>query len=170
VRKSNQDTPTRFTGKYTDIMLSKNAEHQLGPDGRKIYVPQHKKPPGKLAGVRKVLHKLSPASLFAKKPKPLEARSIMVNQTLPTGPEWRDKKGKVVRDKVYPTNQNITSKYTVITFLPRNLFEQFRRIANGESINRIGHATLADDSLSLPLTVFFLGKAFAALYGIETQI
>jgi phospholipid-translocating ATPase len=100
-------------------MLSKNAEHQLGPDGRKIYVPQHKKPPGKLAGMRKMLHKLSPASLFAKKPKPLEARSIMVNQPLPT-------------DKIYPTNQNITSKYTVITFLPRNLFEQFRRIANGE--------------------------------------
>jgi phospholipid-translocating ATPase len=55
-----------------------------------------------------------------------------VNQTLPTGPEWRDKKGKAMRDRIYPTNQNITSKYTVITFLPRNLFEQFRRIANGK--------------------------------------
>lgn len=58
------------------------------------------------------------------------ARQVYVNTPLPTGPEWRDKKGGIVRDKVYPTNQNITSKYTVITFLPRNLFEQFRRIAN----------------------------------------
>jgi phospholipid-translocating ATPase len=31
---------------------------------------------------------------------------------------------------VYPTNQVITSKYTIITFLPRNLLEQFRRVAN----------------------------------------
>ncbi len=31
---------------------------------------------------------------------------------------------------MYSSNQNVTSKYTVITFLPRNLLEQFRRVAN----------------------------------------
>eukprot|EP00048_Salpingoeca_helianthica_P015043 m.224745 g.224745 ORF g.224745 m.224745 type:complete len:1261 (-) comp16540_c0_seq1:52-3834(-) len=30
----------------------------------------------------------------------------------------------------YPSNRIITSKYTVLTFLPKNLFEQFRRVAN----------------------------------------
>jgi phospholipid-translocating ATPase len=36
----------------------------------------------------------------------------------------------VKKDHVYTTNQVVTSKYTIITFLPRNLLEQFRRIAN----------------------------------------
>jgi phospholipid-translocating ATPase len=113
-------------------MLGKISEPQVGPDGRKIYVPRHAKPPGKFDGVKKALRKLSPSSLFARKPKLPLARTVTVNQPLPTGPEWRDKKGRALRDRVYPTNQNITSKYTVITFLPRNLFEQFRRIANGK--------------------------------------
>lgn len=41
-----------------------------------------------------------------------------------------DKKGKVKKEHMYHTNQVVTSKYTVLTFLPRNLLEQFRRIAN----------------------------------------
>jgi len=35
-----------------------------------------------------------------------------------------DKKGKVPKHNLYATNQSITSKYTIITFVPRNLFEQ----------------------------------------------
>ncbi|ETO23285.1 hypothetical protein RFI_13892 [Reticulomyxa filosa] len=31
---------------------------------------------------------------------------------------------------IYPDNIIISSKYTVLTFIPLNLFEQFRRIAN----------------------------------------
>lgn len=114
-------------------MLGKPAKQTYSADGRKVYVPQHMKPPGKLDGVKKTFAKLSPSAMFAKKPKLPMARAVLVNEPLPTGPEWRDKKGRAMRDRVYPTNQNITSKYTVITFLPRNLFEQFRRIANGES-------------------------------------
>ncbi|KAH8825414.1 phospholipid-translocating ATPase [Flagelloscypha sp. PMI_526] len=39
-------------------------------------------------------------------------------------------KGKVKKDHIYRSNQVLTSKYSVISFLPRNLLEQFRRIAN----------------------------------------
>ncbi|KAJ9113189.1 hypothetical protein QFC22_006028 [Naganishia vaughanmartiniae] len=103
---------------------------QNGTSGKKIYVPHHKAEPSRWSVFTKKLSKFHPTSLFKRKRGPNVARSVFVNTPLPTGPEWRDKNGRIVRDKVYPTNQNITSKYTVITFLPRNLFEQFRRIAN----------------------------------------
>ncbi|KAG8938615.1 hypothetical protein FRC04_008144, partial [Tulasnella sp. 424] len=50
-----------------------------------------------------------------------------VNENLP---EDAYEKGKVKTSWVYPANQVVTSKYTVITFLPKNVLEQFRRIAN----------------------------------------
>lgn len=68
------------------------------------------------------------ASIFSKTRKIGPPRTVFVNQGLPA--EYFDKKGKVKKEHVYATNQVITSKYTVITFLPRNLLEQFRRIAN----------------------------------------
>ena len=34
------------------------------------------------------------------------------------------------QDKNFPDNKIVTSKYTVITFLPLNLFEQFQRLSN----------------------------------------
>jgi len=55
-------------------------------------------------------------------------RTIYLNQSLPGS--YLDHKGRPKKDHVYCTNQVITSKYNVITFLPRNLLEQFRRIAN----------------------------------------
>jgi phospholipid-translocating ATPase len=55
-------------------------------------------------------------------------RSVFVHESLPEG--YFDKKHRPKKDHLYTTNQVITSKYTVITFLPRNLLEQFRRIAN----------------------------------------
>ncbi|TFY73828.1 hypothetical protein EWM64_g10184, partial [Hericium alpestre] len=55
-----------------------------------------------------------------------ERRNIYVNTPL-TAIEV-DKVGEpVVR---YPRNKVRTSKYTIITFIPKNLYEQFRRIAN----------------------------------------
>lgn len=71
---------------------------------------------------------LSPAALFIHKRKPSGPRSVYVNDALPS--EYIDKKGKVKKEYVYNTNQVVTSKYTILTFLPRNLLEQFRRIAN----------------------------------------
>ena len=67
-------------------------------------------------------------SLFSRKRLAGPPRSVYVHQPLP--PDSFDQKGRVRKDLVYCSNQVITSKYTVITFLPRNLLEQFRRIAN----------------------------------------
>lgn len=67
-------------------------------------------------------------TLFVKKKEPGPPRTIFVNEDLPQ--DYFDVKGKVKKENVYSSNQVVTSKYTFITFLPRNLLEQFRRIAN----------------------------------------
>ena len=67
-------------------------------------------------------------SLFSRKRKAGPPRSVLVNEELP--PEYYDHKQRVKKEYLYATNQVITSKYTVFTFLPRNLLEQFRRVAN----------------------------------------
>lgn len=69
-------------------------------------------------------------SLFAKPREPGPPRTVHVNQPLPDDYFDPKKRHKVRKEHVYCSNQVITSKYTVITFLPRNLLEQFRRIAN----------------------------------------
>ncbi|KAK7061038.1 hypothetical protein VNI00_000773 [Paramarasmius palmivorus] len=66
--------------------------------------------------------------LFTTKRPPGPPRTIHVNENLPA--EYLDHRGKVKREHVYCTNQVITSKYTILTFIPRNLIEQFRRLAN----------------------------------------
>ncbi|KAJ7507724.1 phospholipid-translocating ATPase [Mycena galericulata] len=66
--------------------------------------------------------------LFSRTKVPGPPRTVHVNENLL--PEYHDHKGKVKPAHIYPSNQVITSKYTIITFLPRNLLEQFRRVAN----------------------------------------
>jgi len=56
---------------------------------------------------------------------PLLPRQVFVNEQIPSNN--LDKKG---RPKQYVSNKVKTSKYTVFTFIPKNLYEQFRRIAN----------------------------------------
>lgn len=67
-------------------------------------------------------------SLFARNRGRGTPRTVYFNQDVPNF--YSDAKGRPKKEYVYCTNQVITSKYTVITFLPRNLLEQFRRIAN----------------------------------------
>lgn len=66
--------------------------------------------------------------LFSKKRVPGPERTIFINQSLPD--DYHDARGRVKPEHIYSSNQVITSKYTVVTFLPRNLLEQFRRVAN----------------------------------------
>lgn len=66
--------------------------------------------------------------LFARKKEPGPRRTIFFNENLPE--EFHDHKGRIKPEHAYATNQVLTSKYTIITFLPRNLLEQFRRVAN----------------------------------------
>lgn len=67
-------------------------------------------------------------NLFVKKREPGPQRTVFVNEGLPD--DYYDKKGRAFKERIFVTNQVITSKYTFVTFLPRNLLEQFRRIAN----------------------------------------
>ncbi|KAL1937625.1 hypothetical protein VTO73DRAFT_13011 [Trametes versicolor] len=67
-------------------------------------------------------------SLFAKRKESGPPRTVFVNEPLPA--DCYDHKHRIKKDHVFSSNQVITSKYTVITFLPRNLLEQFRRVAN----------------------------------------
>jgi phospholipid-translocating ATPase len=71
------------------------------------------------------------AKAFTPAPPPPRPRSVYVNTDVPEGQfTTRRGKRKYAREYRYATNQVVTSKYTVLTFLPRNLLEQFRRIAN----------------------------------------
>lgn len=67
-------------------------------------------------------------NLFSRKKQPGPQRTVYVNENLPA--DYSDQKGRIKKEHVYVTNQVITSKYTILTFVPRNLLEQFRRIAN----------------------------------------
>lgn len=84
--------------------------------------------PSALTGWYNKLADFNVGSLFAQKRAPGPPRSVYVNENLPE--DFFDQKHRPKKEHVYTTNQVITSKYTVITFLPRNLMEQFRRIAN----------------------------------------
>lgn len=63
---------------------------------------------------------------FWRRKQQLLARQVFVNEPLPQAK--LDKHG-LPRQK-YDSNKIITSKYNIFTFIPKNLYEQFRRIAN----------------------------------------
>ncbi len=52
-------------------------------------------------------------------------RTIYINNQKP-----KDYENVIDSSIKYKSNRIITSKYNIITFLPKNLFEQFKRIAN----------------------------------------
>lgn len=90
--------------------------------------PQRKKKSGGPFAWYDKLAAFNVEDLFSRKRVLGPARSVVVNEDLPA--DYITDKGKVKKEHIYQTNQVITSKYTIITFLPRNLLEQFRRIAN----------------------------------------
>ncbi|GES78958.1 phospholipid-translocating ATPase [Rhizophagus clarus] len=64
---------------------------------------------------------------FWKPRKPqLNARQVYVNEPIPQAK--LDKHGNPKQK--YVSNEVLTSKYNIFTFIPKNLYEQFRRIAN----------------------------------------
>ncbi|KAG7092955.1 hypothetical protein E1B28_009257 [Marasmius oreades] len=87
------------------------------------------KKPNRFVALYSKLAAFSVESLFVRKRPPGPKRTVFVNKDIPQE-YWDHKKKKVKREHVYTSNQVITSKYTILTFLPRNLLEQFRRIAN----------------------------------------
>ncbi|KAK0496771.1 phospholipid-translocating ATPase [Armillaria luteobubalina] len=87
--------------------------------------------PGKFSRVAAWYDKIAAfniETLFVKKRSPGPRRTVYINETLPE--DYYDKKGRIKKEHVFTSNQVITSKYNVVTFLPRNLLEQFRRVAN----------------------------------------
>ncbi|KAG6812132.1 hypothetical protein H0H92_004246 [Tricholoma furcatifolium] len=87
--------------------------------------------PAAFSSLGKLYNKLAAfnvENLFVRKREAGPKRTVFINENLP--PDFHDAKGRVKPEHVYCTNQVITSKYTIITFLPRNLLEQFRRVAN----------------------------------------
>jgi phospholipid-translocating ATPase len=71
-------------------------------------------------------------------------REVLVNLELPSHATIKPKKGierPTPYGYIFESNQVLTSKYNLLTFFPKNLLEQFRRIAN----------------------VFFLGQSLVSL-------
>lgn len=82
----------------------------------------------KMWKVLKTIAKADVGDLFSRKREAGPPRTVFANQPLPR--EYFDERGRLTKEHVYVTNQVITSKYTVFTFVPRNILEQFRRVAN----------------------------------------
>ncbi|KAI0273495.1 hypothetical protein BC834DRAFT_1024630 [Gloeopeniophorella convolvens] len=86
---------------------------------------------GFVAWYDRLISSFSIEDLFVRKRPPGPPRTIFINEPLPEDYyDHKQKVPKVLKEYQYPSNQIITSKYTLVTFLPRNLLEQFRRIAN----------------------------------------
>ncbi|KAI9508448.1 phospholipid-translocating P-type ATPase [Russula earlei] len=83
---------------------------------------------GFIAWYDTLISSFSIEDLFVRKRPPGPSRTIFINQPLPDS--YYDKNHRVLKAHQYNPNQVITSKYTLFTFLPRNLLEQYRRTAN----------------------------------------
>ncbi|MBW0465580.1 hypothetical protein O181_005295 [Austropuccinia psidii MF-1] len=62
--------------------------------------------------------------------KNVKPPKIYVNLNLPISASNSNKNKKLIKDWYHPNNQIKTAKYSVLSFIPRNLLEQFRRVAN----------------------------------------
>ncbi|KAH9043367.1 phospholipid-translocating P-type ATPase [Lactarius pseudohatsudake] len=83
---------------------------------------------GFIAWYDRLISSFSIEDLFVRRRPPGPPRTIFINEPLPES--YFDQKHRVLKEHQYNSNQVITSKYTLFTFIPRNILEQFRRIAN----------------------------------------
>jgi hypothetical protein len=74
----------------------------------------------------------SPTSMMLPAPTYMSTFISFFQRTKPEPPSngVKQPKSKHVKNKGFVPNRVRTSKYTIFTFLPKNLFEQFRSIAN----------------------------------------
>jgi phospholipid-translocating ATPase len=125
-RRGPQNAFTRRLAKISDWELTSIFSRPYSnPNPRKVLVNVHV-PPEAYTTAPKV-------PLWSKKVEREDGKVVKVKQGFGTkevpAPGW-----------TFQTNQVLTSKYNIVTFLPRNLLEQFRRVAN----------------------IFFLGKLFSS--------
>ena len=67
--------------------------------------------------------------LIGKFPSPSDGESDSEQKTVTVKPQRRDGR-RANNAVVYPSNWVSTTKYNLVTFIPKALFEQFRRVAN----------------------------------------
>lgn len=77
---------------------------------------------------KRLKEKLKKAAKPKQKSQPLEGKRRNVYANIPLPASELNKSGDPIVK--YPRNKVRTAKYTLITFIPKNLLEQFRRVAN----------------------------------------
>lgn len=168
-----------LTAVFTAILTFLRPRPQLRPTQDYLKAPMSK--PGKFSRVAAWYDKIAAfniETLFVKKRSPGPRRTVYVNESLPE--DYYDKKGRIKKEHVFTSNQVITSKYNVFTFVPRNLLEQFRRVANVyvpfylsffEFAKRSSASSLGSLSYNFspssppfpPVSLFFLFSSFSEL-------
>jgi phospholipid-translocating ATPase len=85
---------------------------------------------------------------YGSKVSPLEIRKIFINNKKPDNEFYRV-------DLKYSSNRIKTSKYNLFTFLPINIYEQFRRVANFYFITNITISFIIPNPVASPFTSLF---------------
>ena len=142
---------------------------------------KRRQPPGPVAKFFAKVGDYDLLSVFdPKRPRPFP-RTVLVNAPLPphalssqprlalpfTGKNkvGLGKRAIPAEGWIFESNQVLTSKYNIITFLPRNLLEQFRRVANvfflGQSARFLPSNQRRSPSRSLPSFLPSLRRSIA---------
>ncbi|CAH7683306.1 putative aminophspholipid translocase [Phakopsora pachyrhizi] len=151
--QSHQQAPIVSNNLFSNTNLSRNAtQHDRNNRLNKvplhlIYDPPHRPIVRSFLNLLDRLSALSPAravELYISRSNPPSStsRNVHVNLELPENAflvsdrrrlRWLSsrKSNKLVNpDWIFPSNQIRTAKYSLLSFIPKNLFEQFRRVAN----------------------------------------